>query len=169
MLLDELAPELIHHLYNSLTSISDVIHLSSTCKRLQNLLPRSQKLQTLFYAAEQEFGPLQDVTQLLTYNASQPVHLRRYPQQSYALLTRIVQVGRVAKQIEQIYQVKRWEEDFINRRSLTDRERVKIRRAVYKYWLYCDAFHNKTWTRSHRMLPHFVEERAQLLRTWTTG
>lgn len=169
MPIHELAPELVHHLYNNLSSISDVIHLSSTCRRLYSLLPPSQKLFTLFRAAEQEFGPLQDVAQLLTHNASQPVHLRRHPQQSYALLKQIIQVGRVARQVEQVYQEKRWEEDFINRRSLTVRERVRVRRAVYKYWLYCEAFHNKAWTRSHRMVPHLVEERAQLLRTWTTG
>lgn len=169
MSLNNLAPELVHHIYNSLSTISDVINLSITCRRLNCLLRHSQKLPTLFAAAEREFGPIEDIAQLVTFNTSQAVHIRREPQPSYALLRQMIKIGSVAKKFEEIYPSKRWQTDFLNRRSLTAHEGYFLRRAVYRYWLFCEAFQNRSCVRSQRLLPHVVEERAQLLRTWTTG
>lgn len=165
----ELAPELVHHIYNNLSTISDVINLSITCRRLNFLLRHSQKLPTLFAAAEREFGPIEDIAQLVTYNTSQAVHIKREPAQSYALLRQMITIGSVAKKIENIYPSRRWQTDFLSRRSLTNEEAYTLRKAVYRYWLYCEAFHNRSCLRSQRLLLHIVEERKQLLRLWSTS
>lgn len=165
----ELPPELIHHIYNSLPTISDVINLSLTCHRLNHLLKHAQKLSTLFAAAEREYGPIQDILQLVTYNTTQPVHLKRTPAYSYSLLRQVIRAGSVAKKIEDIYPSKRWLDDYLNRRSLQPHEAHDLRRAVYRFWLYCEAFHGRSHPRTSRMHPQIIEERAQLLRLWSSG
>ncbi|THC94582.1 hypothetical protein EYZ11_005942 [Aspergillus tanneri] len=69
---------------------------------------------------------------------------------------------------ETIYPVKKWKADYENRRSLTDDERFRLRRAVYRFWLYHRAFHNRLHDRFVRNLRHVVAERAQLLHNWST-
>lgn len=167
--LTDLAPELVHNIYNNLSTISDVINLSITCRRLNFLLRNSQKLPTLFAAAEREFGPIEDIAQLVTYNTSQAVHNKRDPTQSYTLLRQMIKIGSVAKKIENIYPSRRWEADYMSRRCLTNEEAYSLRRAVYRYWLYCEAFHNRSWSRSQRLVMQAMEERTQLLRLWTTS
>ncbi|KAK5095309.1 hypothetical protein LTS08_008209 [Lithohypha guttulata] len=168
MVFVELAPELVHQIYNTLYSINDVINLSLTCRRFNVLLKHSQKLPTLFAAAEREFGPLEDVAQLVTFNASQPAHLKRHPQQNYALLRQMIKIGGVAQKCADIFPERRWQDNYLERRTLSNDEVWRLRRAVYRYWLYCEAFQGRGNSRSMRMLPYMVEERAQLLRTWTT-
>lgn len=165
----ELAPELVHQIYNTLYSINDVINLSLTCRHFNVLLKHSQKLPTLFAAAEREFGPLEDVAQLVTFNASQPAHIKRHPQQNYALLRQMIKIGGVAQKCADIFPERRWQDNYLERRTLSNDEVWRLRRAVYRYWLYCEAFQGRGNLRSMRMLPYMVEERAQLLRTWTTG
>ncbi|KAK5937947.1 hypothetical protein PMZ80_009536 [Knufia obscura] len=160
--------ELLSQIYNSLSTISDVINLSLTSHHFNHHLRSSNRLPTLFAAAEREFGPLEDITQLLTYNASQLAHIKRKPQQSYALLRQMIRVGAVAKKIEELYPARRWADNYLERRSLTIDESWRLRRAVYRYWLYCEAFQNRNYMRSTRQIPQIVEERAQLLRSWTT-
>lgn len=169
MSLTDLAPELISQIYNTLYSINDVINLSLTCRHLNHLLKHSQKLTTLFSVAEREFGPTEDIAQLVTYNVSQPVHIRRQPVQSYALLRQMIKIGGVAQKYVEIFPERKWQDNYLERRTLTQLEAWKIRRSVYRYWLYCEAFQNRTQTRATRMLPFVVEERSQLLRTWSTG
>lgn len=167
--LTDLAPELLHQIFDCLHSISDVLSLASTCHHLHSLLPSTTRLPTLFLAAEREFGPLEDIGQLLTYNDSQPAHIKRTPQQSYSLLRQMLNVGRVANRIAELYPPRRWgDERYLERRALIAEESWKVRRAVYRYWLYCTAFQGRTFTRSCRMVPSVIEERATLLRTWTT-
>ena len=167
--LTSLAPELLAQIYNSLSTVSDVISLSLTCHHLHYTLRSSQRLPTLFAAAEREFGPLDDIAQLLTYNASQPAHAKKTPQPSIVLLRQMIRVGNVARRIEELYPSRRWVDNYVQRRSLTANESWRLRRAVYRYWLYCEAFQNRNFTRGLRQIPQVVEERAQLLRTWTTG
>lgn len=169
MALADLAPELISQIYNTLYSINDVVNFSLTCRHLNHLLKHSQKLSTLFSAAEREFGPLEDIAQLVTYNASQPVHVKRQPAQSYALLRQMIKIGSVAQKYVEIFPERKWQDNFLQRRILTQHETWKIRRAIYRYWLYCEAFQNRSHTRATRMLPAYIEERSQLLRTWATG
>lgn len=170
MQLDQLATELLHHVFRSCNSVSDALALASTCRRLNRAfrtLPN--KLQVLANAAEIEFGPVEDIIQLVTHNVSQPVHLYREAPMSDALLKQILQVGQVARKWETVYPIKKWKDDFVNRRSLTDEERFCLRRAVYRLWLYHRAFHIGCFDRFTRHLRHVVTERAQLLHNWSTA
>lgn len=169
MSLADIAPELISQIYNTLYSINDVVNLSLTCRHLNHLLKHSQKLSTLFSVAEREFGPTEDIAQLVTYNASQPVHVRRQPAQSYALLRQMIKIGNVAQKYVEIFPERKWRDNYLERRALTHHEAWKIRRAIYRYWLYCEAFQNRAHSRATRMLSSVIEERSQLLRTWSTG
>ena len=169
MPLINLAPELISHIFHALYSINDVVNLSLTCRHLNHLLKHSQKLSTLLFAAEREFGPAHDIMQLVTFNAAQPAYVQRQPPLTYALLRQMIKVGSVAQKFVEIYPERRWQDNFLERRSLTSEEEWKVRRAIYRYWLYCEAFQTRFYTRATRMLPHVIEERSQLLRGWTTG
>jgi len=166
MLFEDLATELVLHVLQSCTSISDLLNLASTCRRFHKVLAASQRLPILFQAAEAQFGPLQDAVQLVTHNASQPAHLLRSVPSSLALLKQIFEVGRVAKKWEDIYPVKKWKHNFEDRRLLTSSERYRLRRAIYRLWLYSNAFHNRSYPRNTRMHRHVIQERAELLHNW---
>ena len=107
--------------------------------------------------------------QLLTYNATQPVHVRRTPVLSFALLTQVSRIGRVAVWFQDVYTRMRWDgEEAQLRRGLTPQEAYALRRAIYRIWLYSEAFHTPAAPRTLRMNPALVAERCQLLRTWST-
>lgn len=175
MSLPDLAPELLTQVFSSLYSISDVLHLAQTCKRLHNMLRSSQRLPALFAAAEREFGPVNDILRFVTLNRSEVPWARSNTQfaavtQNIALLKQIIVVGRVARKIEELYPSRKWGENrYLERRSLTEEEGWRLRKAVYRYWLYCESFQNKSCTRGSRCLPQIVEERNRLLRDWTSG
>ncbi|MCJ1363935.1 hypothetical protein MMC16_003044 [Acarospora aff. strigata] len=166
MLLQDLATELVVHVLWSCTSVSDVLNLAATCRRFNKVFATSQKLPILFQAAEAHFGPLQDAIQLVTHNASQPAHLLRNVPSSLALLKQIIEVGRVAKKWEDIYPAKKWKHDFEDRRVLSGSERYRLRRAIYRLWLYSNAFHNRSYPRNTRMHRYVIQERAELLHNW---
>ena len=168
VLLHEIPSELILSIYQSCTSIYDVLSLSLTCRRLHSLLHSSQKISILFAAAEIEFGPLSDIIQLVTLNNSQATHSIRDPPLSLALLRHVILTSKVANQWEQLYPAKKWKDDHVARRLLNPDEGRRLRRAVYRYWLYTEAFHNRAYPRSIRMHPHCVSERNELLRNWST-
>jgi hypothetical protein len=143
--------------------------LSLTCQRLHHLLRTSQKIPVLFAIAERVWGPLEDIYQLLTYNAAQPVHIKRTPVLSLALLTQVSRIGRVAVSYQNFYPHARWDGDNAQlRRQLTPREALALRRALYRIWLYDKAFHTPASPRMMRLQPALVAERCQLLRTWPT-
>lgn len=167
MSITDLASELLLQIYRSCTSISDVVNLSLTCRRMHTLLPSSQKLSILFSAAEAEFGPLQDAIQLVTFTRHS-TNIPRKPPLSYPLLRQVVFAGRIAERWTEMYQLEKWSGDnFLQRRTLTADERYRIRRAIYRYWLYTHAFHNADYLRTMRMFPPFVAERCQMLRQWS--
>ncbi|KAL4972567.1 hypothetical protein BDW66DRAFT_143900 [Aspergillus desertorum] len=163
-----LATELLLHIFRSCDTISDAVNLASTCRRFRDVFNRSNKLPILMDAAELEFGPLDDIIQIVTHNTSQPAHLFRTAPLTTSLLRQIVQIGRVAQKWETIYPVKKWKLDYENRRSLTDEERFRLRRAIYRLWLYHRAFHRREYDRYSRSLLNTVVERAKLLHNWTT-
>ncbi|WEW56370.1 hypothetical protein PRK78_001813 [Emydomyces testavorans] len=169
MLFDFLATELVLHVFYSCDSIADVLNLSLTCRRFHGIFSASQKLLILANAAETEYGPLHEVIQLVTQNASQPAHITRQAPMSINLLEQIIQVGRVAKKWEAIYPIKKWKVDYENRRLLTDMERFHLRRAIYRLWLYSRAFHSPSFPRTSRVIPFVVRERAELLHNWSTS
>jgi len=169
MLLEDLATELVLHVLRSCTSVSDVLNLAATCRRFHKVFAASPKLPILFEAAEAHYGPLQDAIQLVTHNASQPAHLVRNVPSSLALLKQIIEVGRVAKKWEDIYPAKKWKLDFQDRRLLSGQERYRLRRAIYRLWLYSSAFHNRAFPRNTRMHRHVIQERTKLLHNWNTA
>lgn len=169
MPLDHLATELLLHIFHSCESVPDVLSLASTCRRFHRVFKSSSKVQILAGAAGSEFSPFHDIIQLVTQNASQPAHVIREAPVSFALLKQIVQLGHAARKWEAIYPLKKWKADYENRRSLTDDECFRVRRAVYRLWLYHRAFHTRLYDRFSRSLRHVVMERAHLLRNWSTA
>ncbi|KAJ5787686.1 hypothetical protein N7457_002676 [Penicillium paradoxum] len=168
MSIDHLATELLLHIFRSCDSIFDILNLAASCRRLHRVFNSTSKLHILASTAEIEFGPLKDAIQVVTHNESQPAHLIRHAPMSDSLLKQVIQLGLVARKWEMIYPFKKWKIDFENRRSLTDEERLRLRRAVYRLWLYHSAFHSDAYDRHSRSLRHVVLERAQLLHNWST-
>lgn len=165
----DLANELVLHVFQSCTSIEDVLSLASTCRHFKKVFEGSSKLPVLYRAAEAQFGPLDEAIQIATHNASQPVHVHRDVPRSFALLKQLLQIGLAVKQWEDIYPAKKWKERFEDRRLLTSDEGYRLRRAVYRLWLYSEAFHNTRYTRLTRMHKQNVLERAELLHNWSSA
>ena len=163
-----LATELVYQVLLSCNSIQDAHSLSSTCKRFHAIYASSQKLIILERVAETEYGPLQDIIQLITHNSSQPAHIKRNVSFSLTLVKQIARVGLVAQQWIDIYPFKRWKENFEDRRLLTPAEQYNFRRALYRLWLYSRAFHNKSYPRTSRMQHPTVMKRTALLHNWST-
>ncbi|KAE8152423.1 Brix domain-containing protein [Aspergillus avenaceus] len=163
-----LATELLLHIFRSCDSISDILNLASTCRRLHVVFGGCNKLQIFADIAEREFGPLDEIIQIVTQNASQPAHVIRAAPMTAALLKQAISIGRMAQKWETIYPVKKWKVDYENRRSLTNDEHFRLRRAIYRLWLYHRAFHTRAYDRFSRNLRHVIIERAQLLHNWST-
>lgn len=166
---DSLPNELLSTIFLSLPSISSAISLASTCHRFYSAYHSSKKLLILQEAANAELGPVQDIIQLLTQNASQPAHVQRNVPISEAFLRQIVKAGRVAQRYEEIYSFKKWKTDYANRRVLNSQEKYNLRRAIYRLWLFDKAFHTSAHVRTCRSLPEVVRLRAALLHNWTTA
>lgn len=160
---DLLPSELVTDIFLYLPTVESVIALSSTCRHFHQVYASSNRLRILSQAAEHEFGPTQDIIQLVTHNASQPAHIRRSVPVSDALIRSVVKAGRVAAKWEAIYPFKKWKSDYQNRRSITHQERFRLRRALYRLWLFSKAFHDGTILRWMRNMPAFQHERAMLL------
>ena len=167
-LLDYFPSELILHIYSSCSSVGDVLNLSLTCRRLHHLLPSSQRLSILFSIMENEAGPIFDMVQFLTLNSSQPAHVPRQPSPSLALLRQVITVSRVAHKWEECYPQAKWQDDYTDRRALNTRERFRLRRAIYRLWLFSRAFHNPLHPRQSRLQAAFIEEKSRLVRNWST-
>ncbi|KAH7074702.1 hypothetical protein BKA63DRAFT_513539 [Paraphoma chrysanthemicola] len=168
MLFEDLATELVTQVFFSCNTIVDVLALSSTCHRFRKIYTSSQRLAILETTAETQFGPLEDLTQLLTHNASQPAHIIREVPFSLALLKQIVHCGRVAEKWCDIYPFKKWKYNYEYRRLLTSDEKYRLRRAVYRSWLYSRAFHNRNHPREFRATKPILQKRAALLHNWNT-
>ncbi|KAJ6008855.1 hypothetical protein N7499_001099 [Penicillium canescens] len=168
MKVEHLATELLLQIFRSCDSVSDVFNLSASCRRLHRVFKSSNKQQILANVAETQFGPLNDIIQVVTQNDSQPAHQIRHVSMSDALLKQVIQIGLVAQKWETVFPFKKWKADYENRRSLTDQERLRVRRAVYRLWLYHSAFHSRAYDRHSRNIRHVVLERAQLLHNWST-
>jgi hypothetical protein len=168
MLFEDLATELVTQVFFSCNTIADVLALSSTCRRFRKIYASSQRLAMLHSAAETQYGPLQDLTQLLTHNASQPAHIIRDVPFSAALLKQIVHHGHIAEKWCEIYPFKKWKYNYESRRLLTGEEHYRLRRAIYRSWLYSRAFHNRDYPRELRVTRPILQRRAALLHNWST-
>jgi hypothetical protein len=167
-LLTDLPAETLLGIYNSCSSVNDVLNLSQTCRRLHALLPRSQKLSVLLSVAEAQAGPIFDIVQLLTVNDVQAAHEIREPSMSYHLLRDILSVAQTAQEWQEIYPREKWDEKYADRRLLNAEERYALRRAIYRLWLFSRAFHNCNYPRESRLHPTRIIERCRLLRAWST-
>ncbi|KAF9695206.1 hypothetical protein EKO04_007060 [Ascochyta lentis] len=168
MLFEDLATELVIQILFSCSSVNDVLALSTTCRRFRNISLSSQRLAILEHAAEAQYGPLLDLTQLLTHNSSQPAHIIRTVPFSLALLKQMVHAGRIATKWCDIYPFKKWKHNYENRRLLTSEEQYRLRRAIYRIWLYSRAFHNALHPRESRVTRPIIQKRAALLHNWST-
>lgn len=168
MLFQDLATELVIQVLFSCSSINDVLALSATCRRFHNISLSSQRLAILEHAAEAQYGPLEDLTQLLTHNASQPAHIIRSVPFSLALVKQMAHAGRIAAKWCDLYPFKKWKHDYESRRLLTSRECYRLRRAIYRIWLYSRAFHNAQHARESRLARPVMLQRAALLHNWST-
>ena len=166
----DLPNELVLHIYQSCEDIPSVLNLATTCRHFRKVLSPSQCLPTLFLAAEAQFGPLSSAIALVTHNTSQPAHLlRSAPAHSRALLTRLLDVGRVANKWAYLYPSQKWRgPQSCSRRLLTSLECHRLRRACYRLWLYSLAFHTPLHPRTTRLSPPVIRSRAALLRSWPT-
>lgn len=169
MYFDTLPTEIVTQVFLCLPTVSSAISLSTTCRHFRQVYHSSKRLLILSQAAEAEFGPLSEIIQLLTHNASQPAHIRRDVPTSDALLKQIVKVGRIAQKWSDIYPFKKWKDDFASRRLLSLSEKLVFRRALYRLWLFDRAFHNSSHVRYARALPEVMRERAALLHNFSTG
>lgn len=167
--LGDLATELVLHVFYSCTSVRDVLNLAATNHRLHNIFTLKGKLAILTRAAEAEYGPLHDNIQVDTYNNSEPANFSRHVPMSMSLLTQIVQTGSVANEWINIYQIKKWTDDYTARRVLTTAERFRCRRAVYRLWLYTRAFHNEHYDRTTRKTPSVLNDRTAVLQNWSNS
>lgn len=165
---DALPNEILTHIFLSLPNIASAISLSATCQRFHSAFHSSKKLLIIQEAADAELGPIDDIIQILTQNASQPAHIRRVVPMSEALLRQVIKVGRIAQRYEEIYPFKKWKTHFADRRLLTIQERYILRRAMYRLWLFDKAFHTSTHVRTCRSIPEVVRERAALLHNFST-
>ncbi|EXJ65788.1 uncharacterized protein A1O5_11029 [Cladophialophora psammophila CBS 110553] len=167
MALQHLAPELLVRIFESLSSVPDIISLSLTCRYFYEILPKSQKLALFFSTIDETDGPVEDIIQLLTQNSSQMLHIRRSPPLSFALLSQVTAVARIAQRYVDIFPKFKWPEaESVNRRVFDRHEARRLRRAVYRLWSYAKAFHQFPY-RTARTDATATIERLQLLRTWS--
>ena len=169
MQFSELANELVLQIFQSCTSVRDILALQATNRHFHSLLSPVRRLPILYAAAEHEYGPLSEAVQIITYNPSQPAQHKRTLPETLFNLKNLVKVGKIAKKWEAIYPEKKWRDNFIDRRLLNVEECLRLRRAVYRFWLYCEAFHTKDHVRTARRIHSNVTQRAALLRNWTTA
>lgn len=167
---EDLATELLLQILFCCNSVQDVFALALTCRRLFLVLS-SDPLPILYRAAEAQLGPLTDAIRVATFTASRPVHLRSpSPPQSIALLARLLPIGRFANRLVDIYPSQKWRGSASDdRRLLTSVEAQRLRRALYRLWLYSLAFHNSPHERETRQRRRIVKSRAALLRAWNNG
>ena len=164
----DLPTETLEEIVYYCSDLRSLLSLSLTCHRFYGVITRPNKyLEFLAVVIDRQYGPMDSIVQLVTYNASQPTHVHRSPPLSFALLQQVLKIGRVAAEWEDIYPQKLWNLDPQNRRLLTKFEKFRLRRAVYRLWLYDVAFHNHHHTRRTRLLGHVREPRAALLRTFS--
>ncbi len=151
--LQGLPVELIQKIYHECSDIQSVVNLSAISRRYRAAYVGSQKLLIIENVLENQFGPLHDAIQVVTYNDSQPVHVPRRPAMSMALAQQVAAIGYVAKKWESIYPLLRWRVHTEHRRTLRAHESYRFRRAMYRMWLYSKAFHNSSYLELQRTLP----------------
>lgn len=135
----DLPVEILQHIYRDLSTVSSIRSLSLSCRHFYNGYASSQRLVIVRQVIERQFGPLDDVIQLVTLNSSQPVDAPRTPKFSMALAKQIVEKGLVANRWVELYPFLRWRTSSQNRRFLTKAEAFRLKRALYRFWIHAEA------------------------------
>lgn len=136
----DLPTEIIQHIFFDLSTVQSIHSLCLTSKRFHVAYAHSsQKLVIAERVLESQYGPLHDATQLVTLNSIQPVHHSRKPAFSLALAKQIVDKGWVVERWTQLYPLLLWRSQPTARRTLTNEEAYRLRRALYRYWIYNEA------------------------------
>jgi hypothetical protein len=138
----DLPVELIQKIYKSCYDVRSVISLSKTCKQFHAAFESSQKLNILQIVIRRDFDPLEEAIQVVTYNESEPAYQYRDPAISLALIKQLYTVGSTVNKWCDIWPLLRWREDTSSRRLLLPHELTRLRRALFRYWLYTVAYHS---------------------------
>jgi hypothetical protein len=93
---ESMPAEIVSHIFLSLPDVSSVVALSETCHYLHDVYHK-QRLAILAQAADAQFGPIEEIKQIITHNDSQPAHIQRDVPLSLALMKSIFKVGRIAQ------------------------------------------------------------------------
>ena len=168
MLFEDLPAETVTQIFLHVPSVSSATNLSATCRYFRKIYSSSKRLLILSQAIENQYGPIHDAVQVVTYNSSQPAFIARSVPLSDALLRSVVRIGKTAARWEELYTFKKWKSDFENRRLLTDNERYTLRRALYRLWLFSVAYHTPASPRTLRATPESTRTRALLLHNYNT-
>jgi hypothetical protein len=166
-----LPAELHYQVFDSLETIQDVLALSSTCHGLRKLYTSTRQLPMLVAAAERQHGPFEDAARLVTHSPSRPPLAPRAgaAAPSLALVAQVHRVGAVANRWADVYPVKKWHANYLDRRELTRAERARLRRAVYRLWLFAAAFNSPDAAPArYGAAAAGGEARAAFMRRWTT-
>ncbi|GAB7362441.1 hypothetical protein MBLNU230_g2763t1 [Neophaeotheca triangularis] len=170
MYFDFLPNEILTQIFLHLPTVYSALALSSTSQTFRSVYNSSKRLEILSQAIEREYGPSDDMIQLLTHNTSQPAHLHRNAPLSDALLKQMVSIGHTASKYTELYPSKKWAyPNHADRRLLTPPESRRLRQALYRLWLYTAAFHTPSHVRTARNLPQTLQTRAALLHNYTTA
>lgn len=135
----DLPVEILQHIYRDLSTVSSIRSLSLACRRFYHAYASSQRLNIVQEVVERQFGPLDDVIQLVTLNSSQPAYVSRNPAFSMALAMQIVEKGLVVNRWVELYPLLRWRTSSHNRRFLNEAEAFRLKRALYRFWIYAEA------------------------------
>ena len=130
----------IQHIFFDLRTVQSIHALCLTSRRFHNAYAHSsQKVLIAERVLETHYGPLYDATQLVTLNSAQPVHHIRTPAFSLALAKQIVNNGHHIERWTQIYPLLLWRSQPTARRTLSSEEAYRLRRALYRFWIYNEA------------------------------
>ncbi|KFX86776.1 hypothetical protein V490_08860 [Pseudogymnoascus sp. VKM F-3557] len=138
--LQYLPVEIVQLIFGFLPDIESACALSATCHFFHRAYASSRKLIIVQKVLETQFGPLHDVTQLVTLNSSVLPHQTRDPSFSLALARQIAKCGRTANRWVELYPMLRWRVKPEDRRFLHQEERHRLRRAIYRLWTYNSAY-----------------------------
>lgn len=136
----DLPTEIIQHIYLDLPTVQCIRSLSLASRRFHAAYSHSsQKLLIASRVLETQYGPLHDATQLVTLNSAQAVHHTREPAFSLALAKQIVDKGHIVNTWVLLYPILLWRSNPTSRRTLTSEEAYRLRRALYRFWIYNEA------------------------------
>lgn len=190
MSVSQLSTEILQNIY-SYAGLAELLAFARTSKRHYHTY-MGHHLPLLIAAIANSYGPLPELLRLTM--SSEPVKgtrrlvstetrttnllnrildvsLDTLPSLSLEMMKKMVVFGRVASRHADIFPQRRWHHGYVERRSLRNHERERLRRAVYNFWLYGNIFHAETYAQLYPDLPRMQaphDLRSQFLRSLPT-